>query len=252
MQQSYAIPVAIVIAGALIAGAVFMTMSDGNTNANTSNNTDTQQQAQNDDGPGNEVDVRPVSEDDWIRGNPDADITIIEYTDYECPFCKRYHSTMNRIMEKYGKDGDVAWVVRHSPLEQLHPQAPTVGQAAECAGIVGGNDAFWEFSDRVFEAIPQQGSIDLQQLPQIAADIGLDAQQFSDCREGDQAKQAVQEDLQEAVEAQGGRPGTPFNVVVSDSTQIGFSGAVRFNTLDSVIQSILNGAIPSEALPQRG
>jgi protein-disulfide isomerase len=90
-----------------------------------------------------------VSDSDHFRGSRDAKVVFVEYSDYDCPFCSRLHPTLKRLVDEY--DGRVAWVYRHFPLTQLHPQARDVSIAAECAAELGGNDAFWEFTDRYFE-----------------------------------------------------------------------------------------------------
>lgn len=110
--------------------------------------------SESDQGPGSSEaelaleNVDPVSASDHIRGNPDAEIVIVEYSDFDCPFCARFHSTMNSVMDQYGEE--VAWVYRHFPLESLHPNAPAVAVASECVAELGGNDAFWKFADSYF------------------------------------------------------------------------------------------------------
>ena len=109
--QKFAVPLAIIIAGALIAGALYFA-SIG--------------RAPKGGGQGTaraEKNIRPVQKDDHILGNADAKITIVEFSDTECPFCKRFHATMHEVIDTYGKDGKVAWVYRHFPIAQLHPKA---------------------------------------------------------------------------------------------------------------------------------
>lgn len=91
-------------------------------------------------------DYTPVTEDDHLRGDIDAEIMIIEYSDFDCPFCKRFHETMLSVIEKYPAN-EVAWVYRHFPLEQLHPNAPAVALASECVADLGSDAAFWKFAD---------------------------------------------------------------------------------------------------------
>lgn len=92
-------------------------------------------------------DVVPVDfEKDHILGDKDADIAIIEYTDFQCPFCHRVHPTHQQLVKEY--DGKVMWVERHFPLN-FHPEAVPLANGAECAAELGGNDAFWAFSDKV-------------------------------------------------------------------------------------------------------
>lgn len=90
-----------------------------------------------------------VTELDHIRGNMDADVVIIEYSDIECPFCKRFHGTMNQVVETYGDQ--VAWVYRHFPLESIHRNARPWAIESECVAEIGGNDAFWKYLDERFK-----------------------------------------------------------------------------------------------------
>src|SRR3989338_3572308 len=91
--------------------------------------------------------VPPIDpKEDHIRGNPDAKVSVIEYSDFECPFCKRHHPTMTQIMDAYGDD--VNWVYRHYPLS-FHPNAEPSALASECVAEIGGNDAFWGFVDKL-------------------------------------------------------------------------------------------------------
>lgn len=91
--------------------------------------------------------VAPVTEADHIKGSLDAPIKIVEYSDYDCPFCSRFHDSMNQVVEQ---NDDVAWVYRHFPLDQLHPNARTIAQISECIAEAEGNDAFWTFTDGYF------------------------------------------------------------------------------------------------------
>ena len=89
-----------------------------------------------------------VTGEDHIRGSIDAEVVLVEFSDLDCPFCKQLHPTLKRLVDEY--DGRVAWVYRHYPLEQLHPNAPLLAEASECVAQIKGNDAFWEFIDRYF------------------------------------------------------------------------------------------------------
>jgi len=91
--------------------------------------------------------VAPVTDGDWVRGDRNATITIVEYSDVDCPFCSRFHDSMKQVM---AANDDVLWVYRHFPLDQLHPQARFVAEAAECVGSLEGQDAFWSFIDAYF------------------------------------------------------------------------------------------------------
>tara|TARA_B100000508_G_scaffold59047_1_gene45827 strand:+ start:4318 stop:5124 length:807 start_codon:yes stop_codon:yes gene_type:complete len=93
--------------------------------------------------------VTPVTKDDHIKGSFDAPIKVVEYSDFDCPFCSRFHVSMTAVVEN---NDDVAWVYRHFPLDQLHPQARAVARASECVAELGGNEAFWTFTDGYFSA----------------------------------------------------------------------------------------------------
>lgn len=98
-----------------------------------------------------EIDIPEVTDEDHTNGNTDARIQIVEYSDFECPFCGRFHETMNQVMAEYGESGDVSWTYRHFPLEQIHPQAKSLAVASECIAELGGNEKFWEFSNLIFK-----------------------------------------------------------------------------------------------------
>ena len=92
--------------------------------------------------------VREIDNTDYLRGNPDARYIFVEYSDFDCPFCSRFHQTMKEVIN--ARD-DVAWVYRHLPLESLHPNARYVANVAECAGENGDNqNDFWSFADAYF------------------------------------------------------------------------------------------------------
>lgn len=90
----------------------------------------------------------PVTDDDYVRGPANARVTIVEYSDFDCPFCNQFHETMNQVMAEY--PNDVRWVYRHYPLTQLHPNAENVARISECIQDVGGTEKFWEFADEYF------------------------------------------------------------------------------------------------------
>jgi protein-disulfide isomerase len=233
----YLIPAAIIVGFGLIAGAVFFSNGDGSTIANNANNHDNQMgAAQPAEQPVSTDAVNPVTEDDHIKGSLDAPIKIVEYSDFECPFCQRIHDTLNEVMEKYGESGEVAWVFRQFPVEQLHSKAPTVALASECVADLGGNDAFWQFADRYFEVSPSNNQTDIETvIPQLVAEIGVDQVAFQSCMDSDELMDDVEEDFNNAV-ATGGR-GTPWSILIApNGTTFPINGAQPFSSIEQLIE----------------
>lgn len=103
------------------------------------------------------ITYRPVDNNtEVVRGNPNAQITIIEYSDLECPFCKRFHQTMEQVMSTYSND--IRWVYRQFPLDSLHKKTRTESNAVLCAGEQG---KFWEFTDGIFRDTPSNDGMDI-------------------------------------------------------------------------------------------
>jgi len=187
--------------------------------------------------------VKPVNGEDHILGKPDASVKLVEFSDFECPFCKRVHPTLKRIMAEYGESGKLAWVYRHFPLDALHSKARKEAQASECANELGGNDAFWAYTDRLYEVTPSNDRIDLSILPTVAQEIGLDRDTFEACLVGDArgGKYAdhIESDVQDAI-ASGGT-GTPYIVVIAANGEaFPINGAQPYSALKSIIELALS------------
>lgn len=160
--------------------------------------------------------IDPVTEADHIKGNINAPVKIVEYSDFECPFCKRHHETLQGIVDKLGGE-KVAWVYRQFPLEQLHPvKAMAAAMASECVAELGGNDAFWNFTDSYFEETLTNNRTDTDTLiPKLVAEAGVNRQAFTECFESERHKAAIEADIADAVET-GGR-GTPWSIIIGPS-----------------------------------
>ncbi|HSA90414.1 MAG TPA: thioredoxin domain-containing protein [Burkholderiales bacterium] len=180
--------------------------------------------------------LRPVAKGrDHIRGNFDAPVTLIEYSDFECPFCKSFHATVRKIVDESG--GQVRWVYRHFPLDQIHPvKARKEAAASECAAELGGNEAFWKFADRFYELTPSNNRTDVDAvLPRIAREIGLDEAKFASCLASGRHDRRIEQDVQNAV-ATGGR-GTPWSLIVSRAGKIYLlSGAQPYPNVKQLVE----------------
>lgn len=172
--------------------------------------------------------LAPVTGDEHIIGDlENAKVVLVEYSDFECPFCERHHPSMQQAVEDFGDD--VAWVMRHFPLS-FHPQAEPAALASECAADQG---AFWEFGDTLFA---NQGLLSDDYYVEVAGDLGLNVSQFEDCYESAEFKSAVSEDY--ASGAAAGVQGTPATFVNGQLV----SGAVPYETLAGIIQAEIDAA----------
>ncbi|TSC72598.1 MAG: putative lipoprotein [Parcubacteria group bacterium Gr01-1014_38] len=232
MVEKYSIPSAIVLAGVIIAGAIVMTRSSVRSAQQGGAVSPSASIASATAFP--KIALRPVDgARDHIRGTSDARVTLVEYSDLECPFCKQFHVTLQQAFQEYG--GKIRWVYRHFPLDTLHPKARKEAEASECAGEQG---KFWEYADRLFEVTPSNNGLDPAQLPVIARDVGLDVAGFETCLKSGKHAQRIQEDLADAEKA--GGQGTPYTVILGpNDLTIPFSGAQPYENLKPVLDKLL-------------
>ncbi len=125
-----------------------------------------------------------------VRGSATAPVTIVEYSDFHCPFCRRVQPTLMALLEKY--KGQVRLVYKHLPLDSLHPEARRVSEAAWCAGQ---QDRFWQFHDAVYADSSSDASD--ATLARYATTAGLDAAKFTACLAAPEAKAAVERDARQ-------------------------------------------------------
>jgi len=226
-QNSAAIPLAIVIGFAMIAVAIFFTSG------------------QDDPAPAEQVaatpagqasTIRPVTEDDYILGNPNAPIVMIEYSDYDCPFCKQFHTTMHQILDEYGVTGRLAWVYRQFPLVDLHPNATSLSEAALCVGDIGGNSAFWTFSDIIFESRQDSEFTNITKLPEFAVAAGVDKALFNDCVASDRMLDDLRADMADGLAA--GAQGTPYTVIKVGNQQAVINGAQPYDVVKGIVENL--------------
>ncbi len=229
------LPVSIIVAAVLVSGAVVYSATK---KSPASPNPDANPPAAAEQPSPNAM--RPVSAEDHIVGSPDAAAVIVEYSDLECPFCKRFHETMLQVVKSY--DGKVAWVFRHFPLTQLHPKALKEAEATECAAELGGNEGFWKYTNRLMELTPANNGFDLAKLPDIAVEIGLDKAAFVSCLESGRHVAKITAQADDAVAA--GAQGTPYSVVVAKSgKKVVIPGALPFtstNPAEPTVKSIID------------
>jgi len=158
---------------------------------------------------------RVTASRDHIYGNPNAPVSLIEYSDFECPFCKRFHPTAKEIIDSYG--GKVNWVYRHFPLPMHNPGAQIQAEASECVNQLGGNEAFWKFADAIYARTQSNGQgFPVTQLAPLGKEIGLDEKRFQECLSSRKYASRVQEDIDEGEQI--GVSGTPANFLLRNDT----------------------------------
>jgi protein-disulfide isomerase len=159
------------------------------------------------------------------RGSPDAPITLVEFSDFECPFCVRVLPTLDQVEEKYGDQ--VRIVYRQFPLNAIHPNAQLSAEASLCANAQG---KFWEMHDAIFEA---RGKADAAGLKAMAAGLGMDPEVFDGCLDSREFRGQVEADVEAGRQA--GVTGTPAIFINGRF----LSGAQPFNVVSRLIDDEL-------------
>lgn len=176
--------------------------------------------------------IEPVSSSDHLRGNPNASVKIIEYSDLQCPYCSRFHPTLQQAMDEYGDK--IAWVYRHFPLEAIHPYARPAALASECVYELGGDKAFWAFADEIFA----NQDTTLTDLPGTAGSAGVSSSAVKTCL--DNKKYADKIDAQYSTGVDAGVNGTPGTFIVNSKGQAwSLPGAVPYSVVKQVIDKAL-------------
>jgi protein-disulfide isomerase len=168
-------------------------------------------------------------DDDPVKGEKNAPVTIIEFSDFQCPFCGRFFlEALPQIEEKYIKTGKARLVYRDFPLSSLHPMAQKAAEASECADEQG---KFWEMHDKIFQ---NQGTLSLSNLKQWATDLKLDTKRFNTCLDSSKYASEVQKDFNDGQAA--GVSGTP-SFFINGQLLV---GAQPFSSFQAAIESELS------------
>lgn len=178
---------------------------------------------------------------DHIFGDPRAPVSLIEYSDFECPFCKRFHATAQEIVDTY--PGKVNWVYRRFPLGMHYPGAQKQAEASECVAQIGGNEAFWKFTNAIYHRTSSGGSgFPLAQLAPLGREIGVNDKQLQDCIDSGKNAARVQEDLNEGAAI--GVTGTPASILIHNTSDevILKVGAQPFEAFKPDIDKLLNSS----------
>lgn len=176
-------------------------------------------------------------DDDPILGDVDAPVTLIEFSDYKCPFCGRFfRNTFPRIKTDYIENGKVRYVFRDFPILSIHPQAQKAAEAAQCSGD---QDKYWEMHDRIFE---NQQAMKVENLKGHAEKLSLNMEDFNRCLDGGKYAEEVKKDIQAGQKA--GVRGTP-SFILGKTTKDGkvkgrfIRGAQPYQAFKVAIESFL-------------
>lgn len=223
LRRDYLLPGAIVLAGAILALTIYSIRSDEGTVTL---------------GSGKPERVRAVTPLDRIIGSPEAPVKIVEYADIDSEHSKRFQATLQQLMSEYAAGGKVAWVYRHFPLLDQHAAAASHAEAAECAGYLGDDDAFWRFIDALQAAAPGETEFPVEGYPSIANQLGLPQTEFETCLTNGRFTKKVYEDSTNALDA--GAEGAPYTVLlVRGQDPIGIQGALPYEDMKRVIDEAI-------------
>lgn len=181
--------------------------------------------------------VPEITDADHYRGDKNANLALIEYSDLECPFCKTFHPTMQQVLDEY--KGKVVWIYRHYPLS-FHQNAQKEAEAAECAAKLGGNDTFWKYVDAIYERTTANGTgFALDKLAPLAVEVGLNETQFTECLDGGEMTKTVQDDMSGGTQA--GVSGTPGTIVLNRKTKATqmIPGALPYIEVKKIVDQML-------------
>jgi protein-disulfide isomerase len=167
-------------------------------------------------------------------GSDNAYVTIVEFSDYQCPYCKQFHTDIfPDLKANYIDTGKVRFIYRDFPLPQIHPYAMKASEAAHCANDQG---KFWEYHQLLFDNSP---NLDVDSLKQYAAQAGLDVTEFSQCLDSDKDYSEVKKDMDDGIA--NGVGGTPY-FLVNDKVVGGLpSKSQFFSLIDQEVSKAMNG-----------
>ncbi len=224
-SNPYLMPGAVIISGIIIAIAVLFTQGGGNVSSSDSDSSKVVTETKE------EITVNPVTENDHVFGSRDADVFLIEYSDYKCGYCGIFHDTIKEVIDE--NNGSVAWVYRHTPYQ---PGGKDVAVASECLAELAGEDVFWSFTDDAFK---NQKLISDKWILSEVDKFGVDKTKFNECVTSGKYNKVISENMLNARELGGN--GTPYNVLLTKNGEmIKFSGAQPKEMVEAFVNRALN------------
>lgn len=227
----------IALVGILIIAGAILFFNKGSVTGNVVNN-----------GNAGSISAKALIDDDAVLGSANAPVTIVQFTDWQCPFCRRFETdTFNQLKENYIDTGKVKFVTRDFPLESIHPGALPAALAAECVKAEGGSSAYYAFKQKVTEeqnlrdsgsatgAVTKTVTFSNEDLSSWAQTLGYD---IASCLESQTYAAEVRKDLSDGQAA--GVRGTPaFLIINKKGTSTLLSGAQPFSAFKTELDKAL-------------
>ena len=239
--QSIFTPLAIIIAGAIIAGGVYFGLKSGDLKVGNNDNSEVAgtQNANTNTNTNTTTVTTTIGDDPLIGDKSKAKVAIVEFSDFDCPYCKKFYTdTFEQIKTNFIDTGKAVFVYRDLPLPSLHPHAEKKAEAGSCIYSISGTEAFYKY----FKAVEEGSITDDAGLTSLASTLGVDSDKFADCFTNSKMSSEVQTDAADAKKA--GITGTPgFVIGTLDSngnvTGTKISGAYPYTTFETTINSYL-------------
>lgn len=216
------IPVAIVLAGLILAGAIYVVRVKHTIEHGT----------------GNPEAVRPVAPTDHLIGTPSAPVAIIEYGDIDSAYAKSFQLTMEQLMTEYASGGKVVWVYRHFPVTAEHQNAATNALAAECAASLSVPTTFFRFIDAMEAAAPHENQFNPTGYPALLSQFGIDPAAFTKCMTDGAWSKRIHDDYDNALAA--GATGSPFVILlVHGQKPVPINGALPYAAMKKLVDQAI-------------
>lgn len=223
MNKNTQLSIYIIILGIVVAGSIYTLNTDSSSISEIKET----------------VSIQPVTIDDNIQGNPNALITIIEYSDFGCPYCQIFHETMNRVMDRYGKTGEVSWVYRHLPITGASEHSYSAAVSSECVAEYDKSN-FWTYTNFIFNDAPD--SLTPENLQQLALNLDIPFDFYTECIESNRHNITIDRSIKdgEILSKYESDFKTPYIIIsTSEGYLTSISGIESYDNMVEIIETIL-------------
>ncbi|HMP67192.1 MAG TPA: thioredoxin domain-containing protein [Candidatus Paceibacterota bacterium] len=185
--------------------------------------------------------IQPISSSDHMIGNPNADLILIEYSDFTCQFCREFHPTMMKLVIENAKNGSFAWVYRNFSADEAIGNKNSLSMKtaimSECVNEIGGPTKFWNFLSDVYTQTPI--NFTESDVKKIVENSGINMSEFEKCISSGKFNDKIQRNIDDglAIYEQDGDFGTPYNILITrDGRKLVLPGPQNYSLLDELIK----------------